>query len=75
MESIETLDSIQLSRYLRNEHDDEIALLFLRHKISGNEFMNMSEADLRDLLPRIGDRIRIRKLQSNHKVIVMFCRG
>ena len=67
------LNSVELSRHLRNGYGDEVTLLFLRHKISGNGFLEMTEADMCHLLPCIEDRVCIRKLLN--RVSKMFSWG
>lgn len=52
-----------LGEYLKDRgiHEDVIAV-FNANRICGEAFMELREDDLREMLPVIGDRVRIRKL-------------
>lgn len=67
--SIEKLDCKQFSKYLlRSGYCKSIAAAFLNHKICCRSFLELTDADLRDILPLVGDRIHMRKLLLNLKV-------
>lgn len=60
--NIEKLDCEYFSKYLlKNGFNRDIATSFLKHKICGCTFLAMRDDDLRDILPLVGDRIRMRK--------------
>jgi len=41
---------------------DDIVSSVMQHKVSGETFLELTEGDLKELIPNIGDRITIRKL-------------
>lgn len=60
---IEELDSAEFGDYLLEEgfHED-IVSAFTKNRIRGEDFLEMTEEDLKELLPVVGDRIHVRKL-------------
>jgi len=66
---MEKLDAREFADFLleRGVHEDAAAA-FLSNRISGENFLSISEDDLKDLLPVIGDRITIRKILQEFKV-------
>ena len=63
------LDAQEFADFLleRGVHEDAAAA-FLSNRISGENFLSISEDDLKDLLPVIGDRITVRKILQEFKV-------
>ena len=63
MDEVEGLDCTGFSEFLVREgfHDD-IVLAFSSNRVYGHTFVQLTEDDLKELLPVIGDRVRIRKL-------------
>ena len=41
---------------------EEVASLFVSNRISGSIFLRLSEDDLKELIPTIGDRILVKEL-------------
>ena len=66
---MEKLDAQEFADFLleRGVHEDAAAA-FLSNRISGENFLSISEDDLKDLLPVIGDRITVRKILQEFKV-------
>jgi len=63
MADIAEYDCQQLSDYLLSSGiREECAAAFTDNMINGEAFFSLSEEDLKELLPVIGDRILIRKL-------------
>ena len=46
---------------MKGFHED-VVLAFAANRICGQTFIEMTDEDIKELLPVIGDRIRIRKL-------------
>lgn len=68
---LEGLDCAGFSEFLIGEgfHDDVVAA-FSSNRICGHTFVQLTEDDLKELLPVIGNRVRIRKLLNElHQVI------
>lgn len=64
MERIEEMEIDEFCDYLLKEkgfHSD-VVTSFNRNRISGATFLDLSEEDLKDLVPVIGDRVDVRKL-------------
>ena len=70
-EDVEKYDCQQLSDYLLSSGiREEVTEAFQANLINGEAFLELSEEDLKELLPVIGDRILIRKLLKKlHEVI------
>ena len=80
MESLETVERMNISefgRYLAEEgiHKD-IIVAFAANRICGSTFLKLNEEDLKELIPLIGDRIRVRELQNKARevIVLLFCR-
>ena len=56
-------DVKELSDYLINEglHEDVVAAIY-DNRITGAILVNLTESDLKELAPTIGDRVTLRKL-------------
>ena len=53
----------ELGEFLQlNGLHDDIVSTFVAHKVSGEAFLELTEGDLKELIPNIGDRVAIRKL-------------
>lgn len=63
METIGDLDVQEFAEFLENQnmHEDVITA-FLRNRVCGSSFLSLTEEDFKELLPIIGDRVRVRKL-------------
>lgn len=63
MENIGELNCVDFSDFLVKEgfHEDVVSA-FTANRICGQTFIEMTDEDIKELLPVIGDRIRIRKL-------------
>ena len=66
MEKLNLLNCDEFSEFLEAQgaHEDIVAS-FSTNRISGEAFLNLSEDDLKELLPVIGDRVYIRGLLRN----------
>jgi len=66
----EGLSCNDLGEYLTAQgiHEDVVAV-FNANRICGEAFMEFQENDLREMLPVIGDRVRIRKLLDSLKQV------
>lgn len=66
MDKLEVLNCEEFSEFLEAQgaHGDIIAS-FSSNRISGEVFLNLSEDDLKELLPVIGDRVYVRRLLQN----------
>lgn len=66
MDRLKLLNCEELSEVLESQgvHGDIVAA-FSNNRISGEAFLNLTEDDLKELLPIIGDRIYIRGLLQN----------
>lgn len=64
MERIEEMEVDEFCDYLMQDKGvhSEVVISFNRNRISGATFLELSEDDLRDLVPVIGDRVNVRKL-------------
>jgi len=49
---------------------DDIASAVVQHNISGAAFIELTEDDLKELIPRIGDRIAIRRVVKRIRDLV-----
>ena len=63
MDEVEGLSCAGFSEFLVREgfHND-IVSAFSSNRVCGQTFVQLTEDDLKELLPVIGDRVRIRKL-------------
>lgn len=71
MERLEDFSCDLLAEFLEEKglHQDIISAI-IRNRISGPVFLALSEEDIKELLPVIGDRVSLRKvLMDAHKVI------
>ena len=68
MSHIKDLTCSEFSEYLTREgvHEEVIAI-FSANRICGETFCDLTE-DLKELLPVVGDRVRIRRLLKEAKV-------
>lgn len=70
MDEIEKFNCVDFSEFLIREgfHED-VVCAFSSNRICGQTFLLLNEGDLQELLPVIGDRVRIRKLLNEiHQV-------
>ena len=70
MDEIEKFNCADFSEFLISEgfHEDVVSA-FSSNRICGQTFLQLNEGDLQELLPVIGDRVRIRKLLNEiHQV-------
>ena len=69
---VQTLNCEDFGNFLEAEgfHED-IVSVFIGNRICGNSFLALTEDDLKELVPIIGDRVRVREvLQRERKVII-----
>ena len=72
MDSICSMDIIEFCTYLADKNfDEDIVQKFSKNKICGSTFLNLTEDDLKDLLPVIGERVRVRQLLKEAKQVAM----
>ena len=63
MSDIRELTCSEFSEYLTREGvHEEVIELFSRNRICGETFCDLNEEDLKELLPVVGDSVRIRRL-------------
>ena len=51
-------------------HEDIIAA-FVANRICESTFLKLNEEDLKELIPLIGDRIRVRELQNKAREVIV----
>lgn len=63
LKSVKLLNCEDFTEFLEAEgaHED-VVTSFLNNRISGEAFINLSEEDLKELAPAIGDRVFVREL-------------
>ena len=68
--TIEPLSHDDFADFLleRNFHEDLISL-FVSQRITGTAFLRLSEEDLKELIPIIGDRVLVRELLRECQVL------
>lgn len=55
------MDIIEFCTYLEDKKfDEDIIQRFSKNKICGSTFLSLTEDDLKELLPVIGERVRVR---------------
>ena len=76
MDSICSMDIIEFCTYLEDKNfDEDIVHRFSKNKICGSTFLNLTEDDLKDLLPVIGERVRVRKLLKEARQVCNYTRN
>lgn len=69
MNDVRQLTCNEFSEYLTREGvHEEIIAKFSDNRICGETFCDLTEEDLKELLPVVGDRVRIRRLLKEAKV-------
>ena len=69
MSNVRDLTCSEFSEYLTREGvHEEVIETFLRNRICGKTFCDLNEEDLKELLPVVGDRVRIRRLLKEVRV-------
>lgn len=69
MSNIRDLTCSKFSEYLTREGvHEEVIEMFLCNRICGETFCDLNEEDLKELLPVVGDRVRIRRLLKEMRV-------
>ena len=64
------MDVIEFCTYLEDKNfDEDIVQRFSRNKICGFTFLSLSEDDLKELLPVIGERVRVRQFLKETKQV------
>lgn len=72
MEDFRSLSIEELGGYLQNKSVSDDAIEALKeNKVSGLALLLVSESELKDLLPTIGDRAIVRSLLSDIKVSII----
>lgn len=64
---LSTMSVSQLSTFISTKLDEEVGEMFLKNKISGSIFLLMSEEQIAQLVPAIGDVIMLQQLQTTYK--------
>ena len=74
MARIEEMGIDEFCDYLLEEKEfhSDVVTSFSRNRISGATFMGLSEDDLKDLVPVIGDRVNVRKLLVEAREVQSF---
>lgn len=68
--NIRDLTCNEFSKYLTREGvHEEVIELFSLNRICGETFCDLNEEDLKELLPVVGDRVRIRRLLKEATVV------
>ena len=73
--TVEDLNCEDLAHYLeaKGVHEDVVST-FVRNRICGRTFLALSEEDLKELVPIIGNRVHTRELlQRERKVKFLRC--
>jgi len=55
--------------FLEKGYHEDLVSSFVSQQISGNAFLLLSEDDIKELVPTIGDRILVRDLLNKCKVL------
>ena len=65
------MDTIEFCSWLADEKklDGELVQRFSKNKICGCTFLSLTEEDLKELLPVIGERVRVRQLLKEIKQV------
>ena len=68
--AVEVLNYEDFAHFLETEglHEDVISA-FVNNRICRQTFLTLTEDDLKELVPVIGDRLRVRVLQRERKVL------
>ena len=53
--------------------DQEVASLFVSNRISGSVFLKLTEDELKELIPTIGDRILVKELLKEVSQVLITC--
>lgn len=72
--TIETMNCDDLVNFLEKEnvHEDVISA-FIKNRICGQVFLNLSNDELKELIPVIGDRVCVRGIiEKICKVVLLF---
>lgn len=51
---------------------EEVASLFVSNRISGSIFLKLSEGDLKEIIPTIGDRILVKELLNQVSQVIFY---
>ena len=69
---VQALNCKDLGLEAKGFHENIISA-FIRNRICGKTFLALTEDDLKELVPVIGDRVHVREiLQRERKLIVLF---
>jgi len=70
--SIMSMDCIEFCVFLEEKgfHED-VVRSFSSNRICGATFVNLNDNDLKELLPIIGDRVSVRRLLEEVKMVCM----
>ena len=75
MDSICSMDIIEFCTYLKDKNfDEDIVHRFSKNKICSSTFLILTEHDLKDLLPVIGERVHVRQLLKEAKQVCNYTR-
>jgi len=63
--AVQTMTCEQLNDYLidKGMHSD-VSTIIMANRIDGELFMGMDEDDLKEIVPVLGDRMRLRKIMN-----------
>lgn len=60
---IEPLDCVEFGEFLLEKGiQEDVVSIFVTNKVNGSVFLKLSEADLKELIPMIGDQVIVREI-------------
>ncbi len=60
---VESFSSVELASFLEdNGVSEEVVEAFLENDIEGNQFLSLSELEVKELAPKIGHRVKLRQI-------------
>lgn len=68
---MEGLSTIELTEFLlENRISEDVADTFTKNEVTGECFLLLTEMEIKELAPRIGDRVKLRQLITKHKQVL-----
>ena len=65
---MEKLSCVELGRLLEEKGLSEVAEAFIDNDVNGECLVELTELEVKELAPKIGDRVKLRRLISQHQV-------
>ena len=63
---------IELGRFLTNKGiQEEVVDALIENEVTGESFLLLTEQEIKEIAPRIGERVKLRQLINKHKVIFL----